>query len=297
MADDGLTGQAWLNNYTSGGGSRLSSDFTSPSIDARRDYNPNFGAESYTSIGLKYQPSDYNGYSPSSGSHRLNGSTSGDPYAYNPETGFGYGRPSSSFSNVFSRGPTKSVGPAYPGPKLGYNASAADVQAIRDWQTENRAPYVPSSDAFSGARNRYPAFTKEQNKAAVSRINELEGRNAILGRLGAGAFGKELGGRVLNDVPGLGLVFRKLDPFGVEGRGLTGLTKAGRAARIAADIGTMGMLGGPLISLTAGALTDAASDYFSPPEPLYKGGYTGREDLTRMKLVNGVPTPKGIWEK
>lgn len=246
MADEGLTGQAWVDRQR-----RLGSDYSG-------------GGESRPRIDVS-------------------------------ET------PATRYANIFSNGVRSNSGivnkpnrPAYTGPKLGYNASKEDVARISGWQKENIAPYTPPSreQTFRTMRNPNPRFNVEQNKAAVNRIREMEARNAFRGNLGFRAQAKEVGKELLYEVPVVGRLARSYN----KDLGLTGNTKAGRAVRFLTDVGTTGMLGGPLVSIAAGGLADVASDYFSPPKPLYKGGFTGRERITRATNKGGTSRNLGYWE-
>lgn len=249
MADEGLTGEAWV-----------------------RDRQRRLG-------------SDYSDYGGSSRAHIDVTDT-----------------PAMRYSNIFSNGVRSNSGivnkpnrPAYTGPKLGYNATKEDIAKISDWQKENIAPYTPPSreETFRTMKNPNPRFSREQNTAAVDRIREMEARNAFRGNLGFRAQAKEIGKELFYEVPVIGRLARAYN----KGMGLTGNTKAGKAVRFLTDVGTTGMLGGPILSIAAGGIADAASDYFSPPKPLYKGGFTGRETMTRSTNRGGTSRQMGYWEK
>jgi len=290
----------------------LSSDWTPGYADSGKPFTANNDVYNIT-FGAK---EDYSGDSSSSfnGGYRsttpyrvtnLNGSRAGDntdpaswfPNQYNPRTGLGYG--TQPYTPPRSSTRASSAPPAWTQdfPKQSeFGSYTPAQQALLRGVAESRGSLqgpVPSSKLREVAMNRYAKWTPEENKAGVQRVSDLEGYNAMLGRMGVKEGAKEYGGRLLNEVP---LVGRFTKAMGVAGgRNLLGNKPLSRAIRTGADIASV--MGGPGFSLVGLGLAggyDLLKDTYWPEKPI--AGLTGTENLQRMKLVNGKPVEKSFWE-
>lgn len=311
MADEGLSGQAWLDNYNAGNSRMLSSDWTpgyatsGKPFTANNDrYNDIFGAKEDYSTGDR--PVFSFGNSSNVNSNRntrynVNGSTSGDPYAYNPTTGYGYGRDPSTQSYAPARVPTRTNTPPPEwtqdfAKQSEFGKYTPEQQNILRNMAESRGSLqgpVPEQKLRDVAMSRYAKWTPEENAAGVQRVSDLEGYNAVLGRMGFLEGAKEYAGRLTNELPLIGRFTKAAGVAG--GRNLIGNKPVSRAIRTGSDIASL--MGGPGFSLIGLGLAggyDLLKDTYWPEKPI--AGLTGTENLQRMKLVNGQPTPKSFWE-
>lgn len=276
--DEGLSGKEWLSNYSSGGGSRMMSDYTPRYLDTRQDYNPNVDP-----VPASSRPS----------------------YEYNPATGYGYSTPAQrgmEYSSVFSKGVKKApaVPYTYTGPKLGYNATPEEVAAMQATVNAAHAPYVPPAANALGSRmgrmyNPYTKFSTEQNKEAMKNFAAMQGRAAARGDLGYQEQGKEILSRLVNEIPLVG-GFTRMGGL-AEGRRLTGNTPFGRATRLGFDVLGAAAPGYALVGPLAGAGADWLSQTFSPPKPAYEGGLLPNEDVTRVEILPTGETVPIPWHR